>query len=425
MPRMKSEIFEQYAELADKVGLTKLAEDSAELKKYKEDPEARVGSDDISTIEALYGVKPEGQEYEFNIMEQAHPNSVVIAPSYDKINGLVENNIERNKIMMNVTLTDPTGNHTNHKYAQQELTLELVRIANEMDARNKEELFKLADSCLIDLSASQRQSALNKKAVPVLPIVIGIAVVLGATWLLSHSDNPDQGPVANCDKALKALTDLTNTSWYESNIDETVKEESTELMLHISSLKESIVEFNKISDLIYKPRTLNEIQEIIKLKQVADKSGDQINHAVKEFKNAIVELEPLLNQAIDNFSSSVYQKQHTTPSTISNMTGWLGEALHGRWGLIPNDFISAVNALNTLKSSVIDMTTRLENFDKIVDKYKATVTNAVSKLEDQAEKTGLSEPHGGSEDTGSLIEGITGKKPEGKELDFLSHLMGK
>lgn len=154
MPRIKSEIFEQYAQIAEAQGLVKLAEDSPELKKYKDDVEARVGSDSIDVIEALYGVKPDaidGMEYEQNIIESAHPKSVVIAPSYDKLNGLVENEIERHNIITNIVLKPNHGNLVNPKYAHQELVLELVRIANEMDNKNKEELFKLADECLIGI----------------------------------------------------------------------------------------------------------------------------------------------------------------------------------------------------------------------------------------------------------------------------------
>lgn len=155
MPRMKSEVFEEYAKLANAVGLVKLADDSSELKKYKDDAEARMGSDTISSIEALYGVKPDtidGLEYENSIMEVAHPNSVVIAPSYDRINGLVENNIERNNIMINIVNKTPNANWGDFKYAKQELVMELVRLGNEMDARNKDELFELADECLVEIS---------------------------------------------------------------------------------------------------------------------------------------------------------------------------------------------------------------------------------------------------------------------------------
>lgn len=152
MPRMTSDIFEQYAKLAEEQGLIKLGKDSKELEEYKNSDVARVGSDDQSTIELLYGVKPNGDEYEENIAEIAHPNAVVIVPSYDKLNALVENVNERHNISRNIVEKQPDGNLGNPKYARKELIMELVRVANEMDARSKEELFKLADECLIGLN---------------------------------------------------------------------------------------------------------------------------------------------------------------------------------------------------------------------------------------------------------------------------------
>ncbi len=141
MVRIKSQIAEDFEAILANAGMTKEAYPS--LDAYKDDAEARAGSDDITTIEALYGVKPEGQDYKHCIMEQAHPNSVIIAPSYDKTNGLVENNIERANIMHNIVLKQNVGNHSNPKYAQQELVMELVRVANEMDNKNKEDGHKI------------------------------------------------------------------------------------------------------------------------------------------------------------------------------------------------------------------------------------------------------------------------------------------
>ncbi len=152
MPRYTSEILESFAKALEKSDLTKLAAD--EHQKYKDDAEARMGSDSVSDIEVMYGVKPdtaEKMQYEQNIMQIAHPNSVIIAPSYDRMNGLVENNMERSRIMQNIVYKPTTGNHTNPKYAHRELLLELVRIANEMDNKNKAELFSLADECLVGL----------------------------------------------------------------------------------------------------------------------------------------------------------------------------------------------------------------------------------------------------------------------------------
>lgn len=160
-----SEIFDNYAKLAVEKGLISSAADdnvqedkkstdnkstdSPKLKKFKKSPSARAGSDDISTIELMYGVKPNSSiEYKNNIMEAAHPHSVIIAPSYDKLNGLVENNIERNNIMCNIALKPTNGNSTYHKYAEQDLIQSLVKIANYMDCKDDDQLRILADACI-------------------------------------------------------------------------------------------------------------------------------------------------------------------------------------------------------------------------------------------------------------------------------------
>lgn len=156
MPRLpQSELLEDFIKLSQSVGILK--EGYPNLQAYEDDAEARAGSDDISTIEALYGVKQpdpiEGMDYEHNIMESAHRDPVIIAPSYDKINGLVENHNERANIMHNIVMKPTDGLLTNRKYARKELVLELVRIANEMDNKNHEQLFKLADQCLSGLQS--------------------------------------------------------------------------------------------------------------------------------------------------------------------------------------------------------------------------------------------------------------------------------
>lgn len=156
MPKLPpSEIFENYIQLALDRGLIKNAEDkeTKEIKDYKNESYARLDSHDIKAIEALYGIKPDSYiEYEHNIAEAAHPKSVVVSQSYDKLNGVVENINERNTIMCNIALKKTDGKLTNYKYAKQELTMQLVRIANEMDAKDFEEMAILADDCMEKLS---------------------------------------------------------------------------------------------------------------------------------------------------------------------------------------------------------------------------------------------------------------------------------
>ena len=150
----RSDIFDSYAKIAEESGLIKSADESKELKKYKDDAYPRAGSDDISTIEALYGVKPDDSiEYKYNIMEAAHPKAVVVAPSYDKLNALFENNIERQNIMLNIVMKPTTGKNVTQgpKYAKKELLMQLIRIANDMDNKNVDELRVLADDCITQL----------------------------------------------------------------------------------------------------------------------------------------------------------------------------------------------------------------------------------------------------------------------------------
>ena len=172
---MSNEIFDNFIKIAlDKGMITK-----DPIKKIAKDN----GSSDISSIEALYGTQPKlpsEMEYKRNIIEDAHPNSVVISPSYDKINGLVENNNERQDIILNILNKTPTGVLTNHKYAEKELILSLVRLGNDLDNKDAEQLRVLADVCL-----EQVASKPIKKEAWVLP-VIGVASVIGALYLQQH-----------------------------------------------------------------------------------------------------------------------------------------------------------------------------------------------------------------------------------------------
>lgn len=158
-----SDIFNAYVKIAEEQGLVspvkeetvqpEAPKESAKLKRYKKSPNPRAGSDTIETIEALYGVKPNNSiQYEENIMQAAHPRAVVIAPAHDKMNALVENNIEQNNIMCNITMRVPTGDgHSFRTYASNELLMQLIRVANDMDNMGQDELCKLADECIAGL----------------------------------------------------------------------------------------------------------------------------------------------------------------------------------------------------------------------------------------------------------------------------------
>ena len=185
-----SEIFDSYAEIAQREGLVSEAEES----------NARRGSDDISTIEALYGVKPNGDEKD--ILDQAHPESVIISPAYDRLNGLVENLKERHNVMMGIVNKPHQAKLTQHRYAQQELFDELIRIGFNMDNKDQVQLSKLADSCAERLT--------KEAALPLaLPIIGGVAAVLGVAAVINNfGAKIDQGVIKNCDRVEIALNEI-------------------------------------------------------------------------------------------------------------------------------------------------------------------------------------------------------------------------
>lgn len=128
-----SEVFEEYLRI--------MREKQAEAK-----------SEDAKDIAKLYNVKPDSiYDYNQNIMESAHPEKCIIAPAYDRINALLENEIERQRITLNIVNKPSNGYLTNHRYAQEDLMMTLTKVANDLDNQDQEDLRKLADVCLTQL----------------------------------------------------------------------------------------------------------------------------------------------------------------------------------------------------------------------------------------------------------------------------------
>lgn len=145
MPRYTdSEIFENFAKIASEKGLVSKAE--------KTKPHEHRSAKEIAE---LHDVKPEmipGMEYKKNIFEVSHPETFVVLPTSDKMNGLLENSTERHNIMVNIVNKNTHGHLNNRKLAYNDLLNSLVKVANDLDNRDKEELRVLADVCIEDLT---------------------------------------------------------------------------------------------------------------------------------------------------------------------------------------------------------------------------------------------------------------------------------
>jgi len=128
---MKNEVFNNYVKIALEQGLISEGQDVPESK----------NKDYADTIKTLYGLDIPLNDSDKDILDQAHPNPVVIAPAYDRVNGLVENLRERQDIMAGIALK--------HRYANayRDLVNELVALGFRMDNADHKELRVLADTC--------------------------------------------------------------------------------------------------------------------------------------------------------------------------------------------------------------------------------------------------------------------------------------
>ena len=184
----RSDIFEDFVKIAEDKGLLSGTTHEDAKRKLEENP--RMDSLDSAAIEALYGVKPDAakeMEYEKNISEIAHPEAVVVSPSYDKINGLVENINERQNIIMNIVDQTPDGVLRQKKYAEQEFIMSLVRVGNDLDNKNQDKLRILADTCLQQITS---EGSIEKKAFlgmglagSVGVVAVPIAAALGTLYV--------------------------------------------------------------------------------------------------------------------------------------------------------------------------------------------------------------------------------------------------
>lgn len=335
----KSEIFDNFIKIAQEKGLVN---DSKSSKKKLEET-GRAGSDDISTIEALYGVKPKSDvEYKKNIMEAAHPNSVVVSPSYDKLQGLVENNIERQNILLHIVNKPVNGHETHHKYAQRDLILSLVRVGNDLDNHDQDKLRALADYCLL-----QSSDRLEKKGGAALPVagVAAVALILGGIYLKQHMRFISDGFPQDNQKLIAEIDDLlqSNSNWgvgYEYN---------PEFIQVVNDLKAKVTDYAHVVEQVLP--IIERIQipkDAAALKQQATESTNpEVPRAIKAFRDATLNLWPFIEQVHANFSDENYkQRQVKSKGFLSKMVD-APQFLHGGKGLVADDFDDVGHALET------------------------------------------------------------------------------
>ena len=174
---MKSEIFDEYV----KISIAKSEEE--DIKKRKNPRDNAMSAEEFAE---LYGLKPETYEkmdYDYNMSEIAHPDSLIVSPSYDPANGLVGNVNENHSRNLHVVNKEPRGILDGHISCRADLILTLTKVANHLDSINNEELRVLADTCLYQISNKDRSIndiIMRKNAVGwVIPTVKAVSTLIG------------------------------------------------------------------------------------------------------------------------------------------------------------------------------------------------------------------------------------------------------
>lgn len=365
----KSEVFDSFIKIAEEKGM--ISPDAPEKAKKKLEQNPRWDSLDITAIEALYGVKPnlpKDNEYENNIMEDAHPNAVIVSPAHDKLNGLVENNNEQQNILIHIVNRTPDGLSTQRKYARQDLLLALVRVANDLDNRNQEELRKLADTCL-------EQATKIKKEAWVVPVAIGVAALIGALYTQQHLPFVNEGFEKNNQKLVAEVDDLLKSSadWgighqYKQGFLNMVRDFRNRLTSFFNLYRQKV---EPIMSELERPKDAKELMEKAKQPESAT-----IMEAHNALLHAATDIESYIDKVAEDFKSEAYKVRQVEDTGFLTSLVEKTHALVGGKGLIADDFDDVVRAISPYKKSIDDILDVLKAAKSLENETLA----AVSKL---------------------------------------------
>lgn len=390
----RSRIFEEYAKIAKEQGLISEAADEGHLKvdmKPKDySTRANFKRDELSSSEILYGVQPNGEEK--HLMEQAHPEPVIIAPSYDKINGLVENNIERQNIIINQVGRENDGNINYKKLAEQELVFELVRIANDLDIRGENELRSLADDCIEKIATGKvgPDPLARKKEAWVQAVAIVGAVAIGAIYAAQHAPYTNEGLINNIKRAIEMAENIKDDDhWYTSLVKPELKAIMDKTIARLQAIKSSWEAIEKF--MLANAGRVPSDAEVMAF--ATSQQGQQMEAAYKRFLSSIAAAKPELDQLITDLNSESFKESMTADHSpmydfLGDFSRYVGKALHGGWGLFLDKYDKLRKALEAVLDSLKEENERAK---KALDigAQRATAAKAADerkKIEEDAKK---------------------------------------
>lgn len=269
MKMRESEIFNAYLKTAQEMGLLS---DEPVIKEA-----ADKSRNDLSDIELLYGISPDGKKSK-DILEEAHPETAIIGSAYDAMNAVVENLNQRQSIMTHIALKTPNGKTVQRRYveASNELLNTLISTGFELDNNDEPELMKLADSCA---------ERINKVAIGPLALIgwvaAGIGSVSGLGYYFTQAGPLIQNIEENAKILLNEISDLKNKSYSADLI---------KLVEHIRSLNNKFIkllsELSSIQRKIQNAFIKNDLNEIVTIQNSAQPKVDAIFEIINQLEGS-------------------------------------------------------------------------------------------------------------------------------------------
>jgi len=413
----KSEIFDNFIKIAEEKGMV-----SSDSEKSKKELEKNLRADSLSAddIAKLYNTKPntpKDMEYKKNIMEIAHPKPVVVAPAYDKVNGLVENNIERQNIMINIVnkSNDAIVNHK--KYAEKELLLSLVRVANDLDNQNKTELYSLADTCLVQLS--DKKKLVKEAFEPITTaIVVSVAALLGGIYAKNHLAFIRDGFRQDHQKLIAEIDDLlTGNSQFLVGYDfrPEFKQEMQEFKNDLNNYLNIEASIEPFLDKLQSLRTTKQLMEEAKDPAVQEASKEA-NKAILAFRQATLDIWPKIEQTLKNFDNEMYKQRQITNKGFLTKLIDSTQILHGGWGLVADDFDDVKHALQAYVKDIKDI-------DNAIGGSISLTQNAMSQIQSaQSNAPGSSYLQQSSTSSRPGSSSTQENKPQSSVMNFLERM---
>ena len=377
MPRTgDSEVLEYFKKIYDEKGLDKAISKSKPSK------------EEIDSTKGLYDIMPDGIFKDKNPVEVAHPETFVFSDAFDRANGIVGNTIENQTRTLNYLSSGPSAMLYRYDKVANDLTMDLIKIANYMDSIGQEELAALADDCSTSLVDSKKK-ALNKEAwVPIVAAGVGLA----AAYLYGTYSMPsDQGVSIMIDKSISEIKDILNPSssdpWYQRMWDWRMENANSkdnqyfqEFFKKLQALK---IAFKQYDNLDWKNLGIDKSIKNMGPEELASVSSDSgIQSKIKDFNKTVEVYFKLSNEIYNEIDDAIDVINHMAQPKEARNSFMFGLKELSEY-VVPSEYYQAKNYLQALKKSIGDS---IKDFQKRQDKINSIGPKLEQKIEEGKKK---------------------------------------